>query len=231
MKVLGLIPARGGSKGVFRKNIRLLCGKPLLAYTAEAALKSQKLARVILSTEDEEIAAAGKRFGLDVPFIRPADLALDATPTLPVVQHALRQLENEQFEAVCLLQPTNPLRRTEDIDACLELFEQTGADAVISILSVPAQYNPKWLYWRDPKGRMILSMDNTEPIARRQDLPPAFHRDGSVYVTRANIVIEQNSLYGADVRGYEMNPIDSANIDTEDDWLDVENRLTVLNGV
>ncbi|MGH9901714.1 MAG: cytidylyltransferase domain-containing protein, partial [Pyrinomonadaceae bacterium] len=107
MRVLGLIPARGGSKGVPRKNIRALCGKPLLQYTAEAALSARSLARVILSTEDAEIADVGRRCGLEVPFVRPAELAEDTTPMLPVVQHALAQMEKdgESFDAVCLLQP------------------------------------------------------------------------------------------------------------------------------
>src|ERR1041384_5143897 len=111
MRVLGLIPARGGSKGVPRKNIRLLAGKPLLQYTAEAALSARKLARVILTTDDEEIAETGRQCGLEVPFLRPAELAQDDTPTLPVMQHVVDWLEKqgEAYEAICLLQPTNPL--------------------------------------------------------------------------------------------------------------------------
>ncbi|MCI0730285.1 MAG: acylneuraminate cytidylyltransferase family protein, partial [Chloroflexi bacterium] len=143
MRVLGLIPARGGSKGVPRKNIRLLCGKPLLQYTAESALAARRLSRVILSTEDEEIAEVGRRCGLDVPFLRPAELAQDDTAALPVVQHALRWLEaqGEWFDAICFLQPTCPLRRAEDIDACITLLEERNADTVVSVLAVPLQYN------------------------------------------------------------------------------------------
>ena len=139
MNVLGLIPARGGSKGVPRKNIRQLAGKPLLAYTAEAALASSRLTRVILSTDDEEIAEVGRSCGLEVPFLRPAKLAEDTTPTLPVVQHAVQFLETrgEQFDAICLLQPTNPLRQTSDIDGCIELLESAEADTVFTMLAVP----------------------------------------------------------------------------------------------
>jgi CMP-N-acetylneuraminic acid synthetase len=112
-RVLGLIPARAGSKGVPRKNLKLLCGKPLLEYTAEAALAASRLSRVILSTEDEEIAEAGRRCGLEVPFLRPSELAADESPMLPVAQHAMGRLESagDRFDALCLLQPTNPLRR------------------------------------------------------------------------------------------------------------------------
>src|SRR5262249_36192083 len=151
MRILGLIPARGGSKGVPRKNIKLLCGRPLLAYTVEAALSSSFLSRVILSTEDEEIARVAQRFGVEVPFLRPQDLARDETPMLPVAQHALRFLEerDERFDALCLLQPTNPLRSAEDIDACIQLLETSHADAVVTTLRVPAEHNPHWVYFKD----------------------------------------------------------------------------------
>ena len=113
MTVVGIVPARGGSKGIPRKNIAPLLGKPLLAYTAEAALAARRLARVILSTDDDEIAEVGRRCGLEVLFMRPPELARDDTPMLPVVQHAVRWLEErgDRYDAVCLLQPTNPLRR------------------------------------------------------------------------------------------------------------------------
>jgi CMP-N,N'-diacetyllegionaminic acid synthase len=130
MRVLGIIPARGGSKGIPRKNVRQLCGKPLLQYTAESAQAAKLLSRIVLSTEDVEIAELGKRFGVDVPFMRPVELAQDDTPTLPVVQHVLKRLEeqNDRFDAVCLLQPTNPLRRPADIDACIEMLGRKQVD-------------------------------------------------------------------------------------------------------
>jgi len=220
MRVLGIIPARGGSKGVPRKNIKILCGKPLLAYTIESALKAQRLTRTILTTEDKEIADVGRRYGVDVPFLRPTELSEDASPTLPVVQHALEMLENagEYYDAICLLQPTNPLRHTEDIDNCIELLEETEADSVISILPVPHVYNPKWVYWRSPDGVMKLSSGDTEPVARRQDLPSAFHREGSIYVTKRSVLTEYGNLYGCNVHGYEIDEANSINIDTKEDW-------------
>jgi CMP-N-acetylneuraminic acid synthetase len=220
MRVLGLIPARGGSKGVPRKNIKLLGGKPLLQYTAEAALVARLLSRVILSTEDQEIAEVGQRCGLDVPFLRPDEFAQDDTPTLPVVQHAVSCLESqgERFDAVCLLQPTNPLRRAEEIDACIELLEATGVDSVLTVLPVPFEHNPHWVYFRDEENLLHLSTGEVAPVSRRQNLPPAFHRDGSVYVTRRDVVMEANSLYGARVLGYEIDPELSMNIDSPKDW-------------
>jgi len=227
MKVLGIVPARGGSKGVPRKNIRLLHGKPLLAYTAEAALGCPRLSRVILSTEDNEIAEVGRQCGLDVPFIRPAELAMDSSPTLPVVKHALKSLQSlgEIFDAVCLLQPSSPLRRSEDIANCIELLERTGADSVISVLPVPHEYNPKWVYWQDENGSLSISVGDKDPVTRRQDLPPAYHRDGSVYVTRTAVIVDRDSLYGDSVVAYNMPEEFSLNIDTESDWLEAECRV------
>ena len=231
LRVLGLVPARGGSKGVPRKNIKLLAGKPLLAYTAEAALAARLLTRVILSTDDEEIAEVGRACGLDVPFLRPAELAQDTTPTLPVVQHALRTLAEagESYDAVCLLQPTNPLRLATDIDGCVALFIEQNADAVLSVLPVPAEHNPHWVYFKAEDGSLHLSTGETTPIPRRQALPPAFHREGSVYVTRTAVVLEQNSLYGTRVVGYEINPARSVNIDTPADWAEAERLLASLS--
>lgn len=221
MRVLGLITARGGSKGIARKNIRILGGKPLLQWTIETALAAHSLSSVILSTEDEEIAAIGRRCGVAVPFLRPLELAADDTPTLPVVQHAVRTLEQigDRFEAVCLLQPTSPFRKAVDIDLCVELLAASNADAVVSVLRVPTEYNPHWVYFRGPNEFLTLSTGGVEPVPQRQLLPQAFHRDGSMYVTRRNVLMEENSLYGAHVIGYEVNGENNINIDTPSDWL------------
>lgn len=226
-RALGVIPARSGSKGVPRKNIRPLCGKPLIAYTAEAALHSKRLTRVILSTEDEEIAQVGREWGLEVPFMRPVELARDDTPMLPVVQHATRWAESEgdTWDAICLLQPTNPMRTAEEIDGCIELLISGGADAVVTILPVPLEYHPYWVYLPDEEGQLHLSNGKESPIPRRQDLPPAYHREGSVYVTRRDILLEGNSLYGKRLLGYRMDPERSVNIDTPSDWERAEQLL------
>ena len=228
MNVLGLIPARGGSKGVPRKNARLLCGKPLLAYTAESALAAQRLSRLILSTDDEELAEIGVGCGLDVPFMRPPELATDQTPMLPVVQHALGWMEERggRFDAVCLLQPTNPLRRSADIDACIELLENRGCDSVVTVRPVPTEYHPYWVYFQGPSGLLQLSNGSTEPITCRQELPAAFHRDGSVYVSLRNIVMDQNTLYGTRVMGYPLNDTHTVNIDALEDWEAAEKLIS-----
>ena len=220
MKTVGLIPARGGSKRLHRKNIRLLHGRPLLQYTAESALGAQKLSRVVLSTDDEEIAEVGRRCGLEVPFMRPKELAQDNTPSLPVVQHALRTLEasGSYYDAVCLLQPTSPLRKSSDIDGCIDLLERMDVDAVVSVVTVPKEYNPYSLYLRDDEGFLRLCTGDANPIPRRQDLPPAFRRDGGVYLTRRDTVVLRNSLYGDRLLGFVVDKDRWVDIDSLADW-------------
>lgn len=230
MRVLGIIPARGGSKGIPRKNIKPLCGKPLLAYTTEAARGSKYLTRVILSTDDEEIASVGQALGLDIPFMRPSNLAQDDTPTVPVMIHAVETLEKqgEFYDAICLLQPTHPLRTSQDIDVCIELFRDSQATAVVTVLNVPAHYNPHWVYFQDDMGYLHLSTGEAEPIPRRQLLPAAYHREGSVYVVHRDVLMTQNSLYGNQLLGVLIPAERSINIDSLDDWAEANNRLNTM---
>ncbi|MGB5811546.1 MAG: acylneuraminate cytidylyltransferase family protein [Polyangiales bacterium] len=224
MRILGLIPARGGSQGVPRKNVRLLGGKPLIGYTISAAHEASRVDRVVVSTEDQEIAKVAKSLGAEVPFMRPNALAQNDTPMLPVIVHALETLRVEGWEAdaICLLQPTFPFRRADEIDACVEAFEERGADCVISVHHVPHQFNPHWVYVEEADRTLVLATGEREPIPRRQELPAAFHRSGAVYVSRADVVLNGGSLYGERVVGYET-PADTAcNIDTMDDWARAE---------
>lgn len=219
MRVLGLVPARGGSKGVPRKNLKLLGGKPLLQYTAESALSSRRLARVVLTTDDAEIANVGRRLGLDVPFLRPPELAADDTPMLDVVQHVLTSLADHDapFDAVCLLQPTTPFRPADTIDECVSTLIDQRADSVVTVVRIPAEHHPYWAYLPQADGTLRLATGESSPTSRRQLLPPAFHRDGSVYVTRVD-VIRAGSLYGQRMVGFELSPRRWVNIDEPDDW-------------
>jgi CMP-N,N'-diacetyllegionaminic acid synthase len=138
-----------------------------------------------------------------------------------VVQHAVRYLEDhegDRYDCVCLLQPTHPLRRPADIDGCIELLERTDVDAVVAVLPVPAEYNPHWVYFQGEDKLLSLSTGEGEPITRRQELPPAFHREGSVYVTRRVVLMQLNSLYGRRLAGYVLNPDECVNIDEPTDW-------------
>ena len=191
----------------------------MLAWTAEAALAARRLTRVILTTEDEEIAELGRQCGLEVPFLRPGELAGDRTPTLPVLQHAVAAMEQAgaRFDAVCLLQPTTPMRTAADIDGCIELLARSGADSVVTMSPVPADFNPHWVYF-ERDGIFRLSTGEAAPIPRRQELPPAYHREGSVYVTRRDVLMEAGSLYGNKLAGYLVDPEGRVNIDTPADW-------------
>lgn len=228
MRVLGVIPARGGSKGIPRKNIRLLGGKPLLAWTIETAKASRRLTRVVLSTEDEEIAEVGRAWGVEVPFLRPRELAEDDTPTLPVLVHALEQCEREDshYDAVCLLQPTAPLRRTEWIDDCVTKLAQSGADSVVTVLPIPAEHHPWWSLEVTEDGWLKFTKEEGKGL-RRQDLPPAFHRDGSVYVMRRHVLLG-GSLYGDRIAAYEVSADETVNLDTEEDWRRAEGMIAAL---
>jgi N-acylneuraminate cytidylyltransferase/CMP-N,N'-diacetyllegionaminic acid synthase len=219
-KYLALIPARGGSKGVPKKNTRLLAGKPLIAYTIEAALQSQHRLRVIVSTDDEEIAGIARTMGAEVPFLRPVKLARDETPTFPVVQHALQWLEQHegyQPELVVLLQPTSPLRRAEHIDQGINLLLQTNADSLVSVCEV--EHSPYWMRILDSAGRVKPFVETKREFLRRQDLPPVYRLNGALFITRPIIIIKKGYLLGDDVRALVMAREDSIDIDDEVDFL------------
>jgi CMP-N-acetylneuraminic acid synthetase len=228
MRVLGVIPARGGSKGIPRKNIRFLGGKPLVAWTIEAARASRRLSRVVLTTEDEEIARVGREWGVEVPFLRPKELAEDDTPTLPVVLHALRECEKTdgEYDAVCLLQPTAPFRKGEWIDACIDLLEESGADAVVTVCRIPEEYHPRWALEKGSGGWLRFVGGQGVP-PRRQELPAAYHREGSVYVSRRRVLVE-GSLYGERLAGYEVSGEETVNLDTEADWRRAEGMIAEM---
>jgi len=215
MDVLGVIPARGGSKGIPHKNIIVVGGQPLLAYTCNAALSSERLTRVILSTDDPNVAEVGQHYGVEVPFLRPVELAQDDIPMLDVLQHALKILQgngNYQPQIVVLLQPTSPLRRAEHIDDAVDILLKTGADSVVSVAEVPHQFNPVSLM-RLEGGRLMPYIEGP-PIWRRQDKPRLYARNGpAVLAVRREVLLKKNSLYGDDCRPLVMKVEDSVDID------------------
>ena len=171
MRILGIITARGGSKGIPRKNLASLLGKPLLAYTIEAALASRKLTRTVLSTDDAEIAGVGKQWGVDVPFFRPPELARDNTSTIPVLQDVVRRLElmGETYDAILTLQPTNPLRRVEDIDGAIDLLRAMRRRFRYFLLgSWGAPSRKDEIYRRrGPRHRILRSLRNSKASRAR----------------------------------------------------------------
>lgn len=226
--VLGVIPARGGSKTVPRKNLRPLGGRPLIAWTFQAARESARLGRTICTTDDEEIAALARQAGIEVPFLRPAELARDDTPTLPVVQHAVGALEQGGYrpEVVVLLQPTSPLRRAAHIDAAVDLLEATGADSVVSVVQVPHNFNPVSLL-RVEAGRLVPYLPGEGVrVLRRQDKPEVWARNGAaVYVTRRDVLMQGDSFFGRDCRPLVMSREESVDIDDEMDLVMAEALL------
>lgn len=227
MRIVAIIPARGGSKGVPGKNIKLLNGKPLLEYTSEIALKSKYLTEIILSTEDDVITEVGKGLGLKIPFKRPAELALDTTPTIDVIIHALEwyKKQNIFFDAVCLLQVTSPFRTVDFLDKAVEKFIEKDADSLVSVQQVPHEYNPHWTFEENDQGNLKIATGEIEIIKRRQELPIAYHRDGSIYIVKTNVVLEQHSLYGNSTAFIESEPNHYVNIDTLEDWKKAEEMI------
>jgi CMP-N,N'-diacetyllegionaminic acid synthase len=224
LKILGLIPARGGSKGIPGKNIKQLNGLPLLQYTFQSALESQLLSKTILSSDDDEIIAVAKKIGLEIPFVCPSELALDNSPTLPTVLHAIDFLEakGEYFDAVCLLQTTTPFRSKGFVDRAIQIFINSGADALISVLEVPHQYNPHWVFEKNEKELLRISTGEKQIIPRRQELPPAFIRDGAIYITKVKVLKKQRSLYGESLAYIKSDPAFHVNLDTLKDWEEAE---------
>ena len=214
MKVLGIVTARGGSKGIPNKNIVSLAGKPLLAYTAEAALASQ-LSRVVLSTDDEGIAKVGREHGLDVPFMRPPHLAQDDTPTIPVLQDVVSRLgeTGENYDAIYTLQPTNPLRQTADINGAIELLTTTGCDSVISFVDVGEKHPARMKYISEDLRVSNPPFAEAFEGQRRQELERLYLREGSVYLTRHDVLMDQNSIQGNDCRAWIMPTDRACNID------------------
>lgn len=227
MRILGIIPARGGSKGVSGKNIKLLNGKPLLQYTSEIALESQYLTTVILSSDDTQIITVAKSLGIQVPFLRPEELAQDTTPTIDVISHALQWYENQAvfFDAVCLLQVTTPFRTVEFLNKAIEKFIASGCDSLISVQKVPHEYNPHWTFEVNTEGNLKIATGEEKIISRRQELPEAYHRDGSIYIMKTEVLVQQDSLYGKSISFIESPPGFYVNIDTLADWEKAEHMI------
>ena len=225
-RVLGLVPARAGSKGVPGKNIRPLAGRTLLEYTARAAHESGVIDRIVLSTDSEEIADAGRRAGIEVPFLRPAALAADDSAMLPVVQHAVHALTDEGWapDVIVLLQPTSPLRRPEHIRDAVTLLRETNADSVVTVVELPRHLSPDYVM-RIEAGVLKPFLPDGARITRRQDARPAYSRDGTVYACWRRTLERFNSLYGEDCRPLVVDAADSLSIDSPADWDAAERML------
>jgi CMP-N-acetylneuraminic acid synthetase len=214
MSVLAIIPARGGSKGIPRKNIRLLAGRPLIAWTIDAALAADCLDRVVVSTDDPEIAEIAESCGAEVPFLRPAELATDATPGVDPVLHALSEIPG--FDWCVLLQPTSPLRTPADIDGFHAACVAESAPAAISVTR--ADFHPDWTFGMSPGGRLQRPAEGLTPT-RRQDLSPMYTVNGALYMAATEWLQHKRSFLNDDTLLYEMPRERSIDIDDDFDWL------------
>lgn len=233
--VLGVVTARAGSKGIPGKNTRSLAGKPLIAYTIDAARASGVFDRLILSTDDEEAARIAGDLGCEVPFMRPAALCADDTPHLPVMQHAvawMREHARYEPEWVMILMPTSPLRQSHHIAEAVELARSSGADSVVSVDPMPAHYHPLRALAVDEDGWARLYVGDRavrERPVRRQGMPEAWVFNGAIYLFKAALLHDANpNLYGDRVAAYRMAPPYGHNIDDPADWAEAERMLSRL---
>ena len=222
---IGVVPARGGSRGIPLKNLAPCAGRPLMEYTAKAAAGANCLERVILSTEDDVIAEAGRGMGLEVPFQRPAELAADDTPMIAVLVHVMEKLDacGEKVDGLVLLQPTSPLRQAEHIDQAALLFQDKAPATVVSVMAVPHQFTPTSLM-REEAG-LLSPWLGGEPFLRRQDKPRLLARNGPAILVARPDDIRKRRLYGERVVGFEMDERSSMDVDTEEDLAAVEQLL------
>lgn len=211
--ILAIIPARGGSKGVPRKNIKNLAGKPLIVWTIEAAKKSKYIDRLILSSEDDEIIGVAQKYGCEVPFKRPDELSQDDTPSIAPILHVIEQIKD--YDYILLLQPTSPLRTVEDIDGAIEYLFEKKATSCVSV--VEAEQSPYWMYnIVDEKLEKIISQENI--VARRQELPLAYMLNGAIYLICTKELVENKSFINQNTIAYKMSREHSLDIDTQMDF-------------
>lgn len=234
MEVLAIIPARGGSKRIPRKNIADFHGKPVIAWAIESAKKAGSVSRVLVNTDDEEIRDIAIRFGAEVPFLRPPELAHDTMAIEPVLIDTLarlKELEGYEPDAIALLMPTNPMRTPDVIDQAVALFEKSGADSVVAVTEARANNNPHWILRKHDDGRVTL-FDGTPLTAirtRSQDLPPTYSRNDIAYILKpSNLRQTPPNLYGDKVELMIIGEEFQGDINTPEDWADAYDKFRRL---
>ncbi len=212
-KILAVIPARGGSKGVLRKNVRMIAGKPLIAWSIEAAKQATFVDKVILSTDDAEIAEVAQVFDCDVPFMRKPELACDETSTNAVLIDALERMPG--YDWVLLLQPTSPLRSAEDIDNAIRICFENQAPSCVSVTL--AEESPYWMYELNDSDCMRPLLTH-QSVERRQDLPPVYSLNGAIYLAKIEWFLEHKTFITHETIAYKMPRNRSVDLDTEQDF-------------
>ncbi len=227
MNVLGIVPARAGSKGLPNKNLNKLAGKPLIAYVAEAAADSGAIDRLILSTDSEAIAELGREFDIEVPFMRPAELATDEATMLSVIQHAVAAMEGAGWtpDIIVLLQATSPLRRASRIAEAVGLLKEGACDSVTSVVKIPELFAPdKAMQVTD--GYLKFWASDGGEITRRQQVRDAYAREGTIYACLRDVLVEQGTLYGERCIPLIVDADEALSIDTIEDWRKAEEILS-----
>ncbi|OIJ22378.1 acylneuraminate cytidylyltransferase [Anaerobacillus alkalidiazotrophicus] len=214
LSVLAIIPARGGSKGVPRKNIKNLAGKPLIGWTIDEAKKSKFIDKIVLSSDDQEIISIAEQLGCYVPFIRPKELSSDDTPGIEPVLHAIEKLP--EYDVVVLLQPTSPLRLAADIDQCIIEYIGNDCNACVSVTEVDK--TPYWMYKVNQKGSLEPLLENRS-VLRRQDAPKFYSLNGAIYVSSKENIKAERTFLTDKTRAYIMPKERSFDIDTQEDFL------------
>jgi CMP-N,N'-diacetyllegionaminic acid synthase len=232
-KILGIIVARGGSKSIPRKNIKLFAGKPLIVWSIKAAIKSNVLDRLIVSTDDREIAKISEKAGAEIPFIRPKKLAKDTTPTLPVLQHAVSFLKEKDYfpDYVLLMEPTSPCRQSFHLKEAIKILERTNADSVVSLGEVPKHFNPAWQFniSQNKKIKLFNRKKIKNIVTQRQKLSKTYFRNGIFYLFKTALLFSSTpSLYGEDTRGYIVDSKYSVDIDNPEDWEIAEKKFSSI---
>jgi CMP-N,N'-diacetyllegionaminic acid synthase len=220
IRILGIIPARGGSKGIPRKNIKMIAEKPLIAWTIESALESHELDRLIISTDDREIANVAKEWGAETPFLRPANISTDTATSFSVVKHTLEWLKNESGyipDYCMLLQPTSPLRSKEDIRGICDLLRENSVDAIVSVCESPVHpYHIKKIL---ENGTIQNFCEIHSSPLRRQDFPPAVSVNGAIYLNRTSTILDEETFLPENKTYAYVMPIErSLDIDTPWDF-------------
>ncbi|AGR78016.1 CMP-N-acetylneuraminic acid synthetase [Aliarcobacter butzleri 7h1h] len=225
MKIVSIIPARGGSKGLPGKNIIDLAGKPLIAWTIEASLKSKYITKTIVSSDDNNILEISKKFGVET-IKRPNELALDTTPTEPVIEHVLKSLENiEQYDYLILLQPTSPLRDEKDIDSAIKLLIQKKVSALISTKEIDNKILKA--FKNNENGYLEGIANNKYPFMRRQDLPKTFMPNGAIYIIDIKEFLKTKTLFTDKTISFEMSEEKSFDIDTKEDLKKIKKYMNI----
>lgn len=235
MNVLVIIPARGGSKRIPQKNIKEMCGKPLIAWSIEAAKKNKLVNKIIVSTDSEEIASVAKKYGASVPFIRPSELSGDEIGLEPVIVHTIEWLKKNDgyVPDIAILFPlTNPLKLPEHIDQAVELMEKTEVDSVVSVSEATGNNNPYWILKENNDGsvRLFTGESLKKIIVRSQDLPKCYSRNDVLYAFRPkNLYENPSNLYGDNIKLLNISEMYYADINTPEDWSVTSDKLKRLH--